>query len=510
MHVALQNISVNFGSLVALDDVSVEFTSGEIHALVGENGAGKSTAMAVLFGMQQDYRGTITKDNKNYAWSSPRDAINAGIGMVHQHFMLQDSMSVLENVIIGSELTNKLGVVKFNQAQEIVEKLASQAGLNAKLSEPVANLSVGERQLVEIIKQLYREAQLLILDEPTAVLTPHERDQLFSNLQKFRDENKAIILITHKIDEVMQIADRVSILRKGKLVKSCPLKETNRVEIEEAIIGDKLPQPVVRAQHPNNDKVLELQDVEIQSEFATRKKISFSVYTKEIVGIAGVAGNGQAQLVEAITGLKHQVSGNISLHDKNINSATIRRRRELGMSYIPEDRQRRGLALEAELAENVCVTKIKQDEFSNKGFLKTKRMHDYASELIDKFTIKAPSSNSLVSTLSGGNKQKVVLARELSSSSSLLVVENPTWGVDIGASNFIYEQLIQKRDEGCAVLLISTDLDEIMTIADRIYVMSEGGISESINIKDATTEILGRLMLAKHTSNQVQPQVQPS
>lgn len=500
MQAALRDITVNFGTLCAVDRVSLDFNAGEIHALVGENGAGKSTVMAVLFGMLQDYHGSIELDGSVRHWNSPRAAISAGIGMVHQHFMLQDSMTVLENVILGAEPTSKFGMVDYPTARNVVAALAQDAGLHIGLETPVARLSVGERQLVEILKLLYRRAQLFILDEPTAVLTPSERARLFDSLRQFREAGKTVILITHKIEEVMALADRVSVMRRGQLVSSNLLSETHRLAIEQAIIGGELPAAITRSKQPAGQPVLALKDFEVDAGFAQRSPLNLEVCQGEIVGIAGVAGNGQAQLVEAIAGLRPVVAGSLQIQGTAMTAASVGARRSAGLSYIPEDRQRVGLAMTASVAENAAVGRLAEPSFRRGPFLNLTAMRDHAAALIDKYTIAATGPQVAATTLSGGNQQKLVVARELSLATPLILVENPTWGVDIGAISFIHQQLAAMRDSAHAILLVSTDLDEILALADRIFVMFEGGLSAEVNAAAATREQLGRLMLAQPTA----------
>ncbi len=496
MKAELHEISVKFGTFCAVNNVSLSFAPGEIHALVGENGAGKSTAMSVLFGLNTDYQGNIVINDQLRRWKSPADAISAGIGMVHQHFMLQETMSVLENVILCSEPVNKLGFVSFAAAAKSVQNLIDSYDLQIDQTQKVGELSVGQRQAVEILKLLYRRSEFLILDEPTAVLTPNEKEELFQSLSNFKASGKSIILITHKIDEVMMIADKVSVMRSGNLISSKLLKNTSKNEIQQNIIGGSLPKPIKRKQMHPKDISFEMQKVIIPGLATRRKPISLKVYLGEIVGIAGVSGNGQGPLVEAIVGLRNILSGNMLLSNENISNQDVSARRKIGLSYIPEDRQRVGLALDASVLENSCVSQIRNKQFSNGYFFNLQHLCKFSEQLVSEYDIRVGSVKSKVRTMSGGNKQKLVVARELEQKKQLVIAENPTWGVDIGAINKIHQELIKMRDMGHAILLVSNEIEEIMGLSDRIHVMADGQLSESLNSDQVTANKLGELMLS--------------
>lgn len=500
MKAELHEISVNFGAFCAVNNVSLSFAPGEIHALVGENGAGKSTAMSVLFGLNTDYQGNIVINNQHRRWKSPADAISAGVGMVHQHFMLQESMSVLENVILCSEPVNKLGFVSFATAAKSVQNLIDSYDLQIDQTQKVAELSVGQRQAVEILKLLYRRSDLLILDEPTAVLTPNEKNELFQSLSNFKASGKSIILITHKIDEVMMIADKVSVMRSGKLISSKLLKNTSKDEIQQNIIGGTLPKPIKRKQMYPKNIGFEMQKVIIPGLATRRKPISLKVYLGEIVGIAGVSGNGQTALVEAIVGLRNILSGNMLLSNETISDKDVSARRKIGLSYIPEDRQRVGLALDASVIENSCVSQIRNKKFSNGYFFNLQHLRKFSEQLVSEYDIRVGTVKSKVRTMSGGNKQKLVVARELKQKKQLVIAENPTWGVDIGAINKIHQELIKMRDMGHAILLVSNEIEEIMGLSDRIYVMANGQLSEPMSSAQVTANKLGKLMLSHNES----------
>ena len=496
MKAELHEISVNFGTFCAVNNVSLSFAPGEIHALVGENGAGKSTAMSVLFGLNTDYQGNIVINDQHRRWKSPADAISAGVGMVHQHFMLQETMSVLENVILCSEPVNKLGFVSFATAAKSVQNLIDSYDLQIDQTQKVAELSVGQRQAVEILKLLYRRSDLLILDEPTAVLTPNEKNELFQSLSNFKASGKSIILITHKIDEVMMIADKVSVMRSGNLISSKLLKNTSKDEIQQNIIGGMLPKPIKRKQMHTKNIGFEMQKVIIPGLATRRKPISLKVYLGEIVGIAGVSGNGQTPLVEAIVGLRNILSGNMLLSNETISDKDVSARRKIGLSYIPEDRQRVGLALDASVIENSCVSQIRNKKFSNGYFFNLQHLRKFSEQLVSEYDIRVGTVKSKVRTMSGGNKQKLVVARELEQKKQLVIAENPTWGVDIGAINKIHQELIKMRDMGHAILLVSNEIEEIMGLSDRIHVMANGQLSEAMSSAQVTANKLGKLMLS--------------
>ena len=498
MKAELHEISVKFGTFCAVNNVSLSFAPGEIHALVGENGAGKSTAMSVLFGLNIDYQGNILINDQLRRWKSPADAISAGLGMVHQHFMLQETMSVLENVILCSEPVNKLGFVSFAAAAKSVQNLIDSYDLQIDQTQKVGELSVGQRQAVEILKLLYRRSEFLILDEPTAVLTPNEKEELFQSLSNFKASGKSIILITHKIDEVMMIADKVSVMRSGNLISSKLLKNTSKNEIQQNIIGGSLPKPIKRKQMHPKDISFEMQKVIIPGLATRRKPISLKVYLGEIVGIAGVSGNGQGPLVEAIVGLRNILSGNMLLSNENISDQDVSARRKIGLSYIPEDRQSVGLALDASVLENSCVSQIRNKQFSNGYFFNLQHLCKFSEQLVSEYDIRVGSVKSKVRTMSGGNKQKLVVARELEQKKQLVIAENPTWGVDIGAINKIHQELIKMRDMGHAILLVSNEIEEIMGLSDRIHVMANGQLSESLNSDQVTANKLGELMLSRN------------
>lgn len=497
MRAALRNITVTFGPLVAVDRVSIDFNASEIHAVVGENGAGKSTLMNVLFGLVRPAEGEIEVDGRPCRWVSPQDAIRRGLGMVHQHFMLQDSMTVLENIVLCGEPVGRFGFVDFASARRKLAEGFRQHGISIDLDVTVADLAVGQRQVVEILKMLYRDARLLILDEPTAVLTPQEKDNLFAILRSFAASGKSVILITHKLDEVMEIADRVSVMRGGRLVSSGPLAATSKDRIAREIIGSDLPAPLRPGARVPGAVVLAVDGLRVARHGGEVGPLSFALRAGEIVGVAGVSGNGQAELIEALAGLRPILAGDVGLSGKSIAGMDPGARRRAGLSYIPEDRQRVGLALGATVSENANAGRDDVHAFARGPFLDRAAMAAFARSLIDRYRIKVRGPAALASTMSGGNKQKLVVGRELSRNTPLVIAENPTWGVDIGAIELIHAELMRMRDSGHAVLLVSNELDEILRLSDRIMVMYSGRLSGEIPIGEADRERIGRLMTSR-------------
>ncbi|MDN2566666.1 ABC transporter ATP-binding protein [Aquibium sp. A9E412] len=496
MRVELSDITVRFGDLTAVDRVSLDFRSGEVHALVGENGAGKTTVMNALFGLVRSASGSIAVDGETCRWASPQDAIARGLGMVHQHFMLQDSMTVLENIVLCNEPTGRFGFVDFRAARAHMAEVATAYGIEVDLDATVGALSLGQRQVVEILKVLYRHADMLILDEPTAVLTPQEKDRLFGVLRNFRRDGKAIVLITHKLDEVMELADRVSVMRGGRLISSAPVAETTKTAIARDIVGGELPAEIARAERAPGAVVLSVDGLTVRSRGRTVGPISFDVRAGEIVGVAGVSGNGQAELVQALTGLRRAHGGSVRLAGRPLDGLDVGARRARGMSYIPEDRQRVGLALEARVSENAAIGRMDQPGFRRGPFRIRSAMNRFAAELIARYRIKVAGPEARAATMSGGNKQKLVVGRELSRDTPLVVVENPTWGVDIGAIEFIHSELVRMRDAGHAILMVSTELDEVLALSDRILVLYEGRISGEVARAEADRTAVGQLMVS--------------
>ena len=492
----LRQITKRFPGVLANDRIDLSIDKGEIRALVGENGAGKSTLMKILYGLYQPDEGELLLRGQRVNFHSPQDAIKAGLGMVHQHFMLFPSLSVFENVIYGEEPT-RMGFVDVAGARQRVRALSEQYGVAIDPDAKVGTLPVGTRQRVEILKTLYRNADILILDEPTAVLTPQEEHELFIVLRRLADNGKTIIFITHKLNEVMTISDRATVLRDGRVVTTLETAQTSPVEISRAMVGRDVMLRVSKPPAQVGGIVLQVSRLDVRpaaSGIGGVHEVSFDVHAGEIVGIAGVADNGQNELVEALVGLRPIHNGKVQLQNRDIARHTVAERRAAGMAYIPEDRGRVGLALEATLGENLALGYQREPQFQRNGWLNFAALKQHAQSLIAQYAIKTPNETALAGNLSGGNRQKGVVARELTHQAPLLIAEQPTWGVDVGSIEFIHQQLLDYRKAGHAVLLISADLNEIMTLSDRILVMYEGRIAGEVRGDEATEERLGLLM----------------
>jgi simple sugar transport system ATP-binding protein len=469
--VVLQNINKRFPGVVANDDVSVEIRAGEVLALVGENGAGKSTLMRVLYGMYPPESGRIIVRGQEMKISTPRAAISLGIGMVHQHFVLVDPFTVAENVILGEEGGRLLDR---GAANKKVAELAASYGFSVDPAALVEDLSVGEEQRVEILKALYRGVEVLILDEPTAVLTPQEAQELFVNLRKLREAGKAIVFISHKLDEVLEIADRITVLRRGRVVGETTPKQTSKEELAQMMVGRpvlfRLEKPVVEIGEP----VLKVEGLEV----GRLHGIDLSVSAGEILGVAGVEGNGQRELSEALIGLRQPDAGRVVLDGRDIAGWPVERVREAGVAFVPEDRQEQGLVLEMTLWENSFLGRQGEPAFSSRlGILALGKIKELAAQLIKMFDVRARSISERASTLSGGNQQKLILARELERDPKLLVAAQPTRGLDVGAIEFVWRQILDQKAAGRAVILISAELDEIYALSDRILTLFEGRIT---------------------------------
>jgi simple sugar transport system ATP-binding protein len=496
--VEMHHISKQFPLVLANDDVTFTVQQGEIHALVGENGAGKSTLMNILYGLLRSDSGTMSENGKTVQFSGPGDAIAHGIGMVHQHFMLTPPLTVAENVVLGQEPSQK-GFVDIARANQIVQELSDQYGLKVDPAAKVETLSVGIEQRIEIIKVLYRGAEILILDEPTAVLIPQEVDELFEILRSLKDQGKTIIFITHKLQEVMAVSDAVTVMRRGKVVGTVRTEHTTRQEIATMMVGRQVLFRVERTQAEPGEVVLTVKDLNAidNKELPALRGISFNVREGEILGIAGVEGNGQTELVEVLTGLRKAQSGAVELNGQVITNYSPRLIRERGTGHIPEDRQRRGLVLDFTVAQNMVLGIHYRQPFVrhlgldviNFGPIRAK-----AQRLLKEFDIRPPDQENLAGNLSGGNQQKVIVAREFDQNPKLLVAAQPTRGIDVGSIEFIHQRLLQARNQGKAVLLISADLEEILSISDRIAVMYEGQIVGILDPEEATEARLGLMM----------------
>jgi general nucleoside transport system ATP-binding protein len=482
--VVLSHITKRFPGVLANDDVSLDLRAGEVHALIGENGAGKSTMMRVLYGMYPADSGQITIRGEEVRISSPRVAIGLGIGMVHQHFVLVDPFTVTENVVLGDEGSR---ILHASEATAKVKALAESYGFDIDPSARIEDLSVGEEQRVEILKALYRGVEILILDEPTAVLTPQETQELFANLRKLQEAGKTIVFISHKLDEVLQIADRITVLRRGRVVGQTTPKETSKRELAEMMVGRpvlfRLDKPSVEIGEPV---------VQIQSLVAGRiKGIDLDVHAGEIVGVAGVEGNGQKELAEALVGLLAPQDGRVLLEGKDIAGWSVDRIRDAGVAFIPEDRQEQGLVLDMTLWENSLLGRQDERPFSSRaGVLSIRRIKELAQGLVDRYDVRARSIGVTAGTLSGGNQQKLILARELETDPKLLVAAQPTRGLDVGAIEFVWREILDQKAAGRAVLLISAELDEIYALSDRIVTLFEGKITGEYP-PDAPAELIG-------------------
>jgi len=495
--IEMLNITKEFPGIIANDDISLKLKKGEIHALLGENGAGKSTLMSVLFGLYQPEKGTIKKNGEVVHIKNPNDANDLGIGMVHQHFMLVDVFTVLENIILGIE-PNQLGFIKKKEARDKVMVLSKKYGLLVDPNAYVKDITVGMQQRVEILKMLYRENDILIFDEPTAVLTPQEIDELMMIMRNLAKEGKSILFITHKLNEIMAVADRVTVLRKGKCVATIDVKDATKEKLSLMMVGRSVNFNIEKEISNPKEVVLSARNLVIKSSSSKKmavNDVSFDVHRGEIVCIAGIDGNGQTELVHGVTGLDEIVSGQLILDGHDITHASVRNRSKLGMSHIAEDRHKHGLILDYSLEENLVLQRYWQPEFQNKGFIRKNAVRSYSDDLIAKYDIRSgQGSITTVRSMSGGNQQKAIVAREVDKKHEVLIAVQPTRGLDIGAIEYIHKQLIAERDKGFGVLLISLELDEVMDLPDRILVIYEGRIVGELDPKKPTFQELGLYM----------------
>lgn len=495
--VEMLNIRKEFPGIVANDDISLELRKGEIHALLGENGAGKSTLMSILFGMYQPDRGIIKIHGQEMKISNPNIAYDLGIGMVHQHFKLVDIFTVTENIILGSE-EKKLGVaLDVDQAAKKIEELSKRYHLNVDPYAKIQDISVGMQQRVEILKMLYRDAEVLIFDEPTAVLTPQEIDELMKIMRNLIQEGKSIIIITHKLKEIKAVADRCTVIRRGKTIGTVDVSTTSEATMAEMMVGRHVSFKVDKAPSTPGEVVIKIDNLSVRSnrKHMGLKNFSLEVRAGEIVGIAGVDGNGQTELVEAITGLRKAESGDILFKGDNITKLSIRKRIEKGVGHIPEDRQKRGLVLDYTLADNIVLEVYNKKPFSSGGLLNKPNIRKYADKIIESFDVRSgQGSASIARSLSGGNQQKVIVGREIELNPSLLIAVQPTRGLDVGSIEYIHKRLVEHRDKGQAVLLVSLELDEIMNLSDRIAVVNNGELVGSLNASEASERKIGLMM----------------
>ena len=465
--------------------------------MVGVNGAGKSTLMSILFGLYQADSGIIKKDGEVIEIKGPKDANKYRIGMVHQHFKLVEVFTVLENIILGCE-TTKFGFIQKKEAKEKIKALSEEYGLNVDLDKLIENTTVGMQQRVEILKMLYRDNDILIFDEPTAVLTPQEIEDLLKIMKNLANSGKSILFITHKINEILAVADRCTVLRKGKYIGTVNISETTKSELTEMMVGRKVEFVVQKKESVPGDVILDVNNLVVAGAKKNKNSVnnvSFKVRQGEIVCIAGIDGNGQSELVYSITGLEKIKSGNIYLKGEDITSANVYRRNKLGIGHIPEDRHKYGLVLDFTLENNLVLKKFEEERFQKFKFIKRDEIREYANKLIEEFDIRSPQGpTNLARTMSGGNQQKAIIAREIDLNPELLIAVQPTRGLDVGAIEFIHKQIVAQRDLGKAVLLVSLELDEVMNLSDRILVMYEGEIVGELNPKETSVKELGLYM----------------
>jgi ABC-type uncharacterized transport system ATPase subunit len=491
----LKGITKRFPGVVANDGVDFELRKGEVHALLGENGAGKSTLMNILYGLYRPDEGEIVLDGQPLEIHSPREAIDAGIGMVHQHFMLIPVMSVAENIVLEVE-PRRGPFLDIRAAEERVREISERFGLAVRPEAKVEAISVGMQQRVEILKALYRGAEILILDEPTAVLTPQEAEELFAIIRSLQAEGKSIIFISHKLGEVLEIAERITVLRRGKTIETVPRAGATEAGLARLMVGREVLLRVDKGPASPGEPLLTVEDLRVEDERGLEavRGLSLEVRAGEIVGIAGVDGNGQTELIEAITGLRKPESGRIVAAGEDITTGSARESLDAGVGHIPEDRQRRGLVLDFTLAENIALHDYREEPDSRWGWLYPKRLVARARRLLQEFDVRGGGPQTLALALSGGNQQKVVVAREVSRDPRILIAAQPTRGLDVGAIEFVHRRLVAERDEGRAILLISFELDEILSLSDRILVMYEGRVVGEY-APDVTAETLGIAMI---------------
>ena len=480
------NITKEFPGIIANDDVTLQLKKGEIHALLGENGAGKSTLMSVLFGMYQPEKGVIRKNGQEVQIKDPNDANRLGIGMVHQHFKLVHNFTVLENIILGVETTSR-GFLKMDKAREKVTALSERYGLRVDPDACISDITVGMQQRVEILKMLYRENEILIFDEPTAVLTPQEIDELMKIMKELVSEGKSILFITHKLNEIKAVADRCTVLRKGRYIGTVDVASTTKEEMSEMMVGRKGNLNVEKTPAQPGEVVLSARGVCVKGHGGSKNvvdHVDFDVRRGEIVCIAGIDGNGQTELVYALTGLVEPEEGTVTLNGQDITHAPIRRRNAGGLGHIPEDRHRHGLVLDYNLAYNLVLQSYFEPEFCSRGFLKYDAIYEYADKLIGKFDIRSgQGARTITRSMSGGNQQKAIVAREIDRDPDVLIAVQPTRGLDVGAIEYIHGKLVEERDAGKAILLVSLELDEVMQLSDRILVIYEGRIVADLDPK---------------------------
>ena len=495
--IEMLHITKEFPGIIANDDITLQLRRGEIHALLGENGAGKSTLMSVLFGLYQPEQGEIRKNGEVVKINNPNDATALGIGMVHQHFKLIDVFTVLDNIILGAE-TTRLGFLQKKEARAKVQALSEKYGLKVDLDAKVEDITVGMQQRVEILKMLYRDNEILIFDEPTAVLTPQEIDELMNTMREFAKEGKSILFISHKLNEIMAVADRVTVLRKGKYIGTVNTSETDKQSLSNMMVGRPVQLEVVKEPAKPGETVLKVENFSMPGKGGHKHNavndVSFEVRAGEIVCIAGIDGNGQTEFIHGLTGLDKASGGHITLCGKDITHASIRHRGQ-NMSHIPEDRHKHGLVLDFTLEQNMVLQTYLEPRFEHFGFIDNGAVRQYAEKLIEQYDVRSGQGPMTIArSMSGGNQQKAIIARELDRGKPLVVAVQPTRGLDVGAIEYIHGQLVAQRDAGKAVLLVSLELDEVMSLSDRILVMYEGEIVGELDPKATTVQELGLYM----------------
>ena len=494
--IEMLHITKEFPGIIANDDITLQLRRGEIHALLGENGAGKSTLMSVLFGLYQPEAGVIRKNGQEVKINNPNDATALGIGMVHQHFKLIEVFTVLDNLILGAE-TTKLGFLQKKEARKRVEEISERYGLKVDLDAKVEDITVGMQQRVEILKMLYRDNEILIFDEPTAVLTPQEIDELMATMRAFAKEGKSILFISHKLNEIMSVADRVTVLRKGKYVGTVETRDTDKQSLSNMMVGRPVQLEVTKAPARPGETVLHVENFTVPSKGHKRNAVnhvSFEVRAGEIVCIAGIDGNGQTEFVYGLTGLEKSSGGKITLCSHDITHASIRRRGQ-DLSHIPEDRHKHGMVLDFSLEQNLVLQRFRENEFQHIGFINQSAVRKYAEKLIDQYDVRSGQGPvTTARSMSGGNQQKAIIAREVDRDKPLIVAVQPTRGLDVGAIEYIHSQLVAERDRGKAVLLVSLELEEVMSLSDRILVMYEGEIVGELDPKNTTVQEMGLYM----------------
>ena len=505
MKLELRGITKRFPGVVANDNVNLSLNTGEVLSLIGENGAGKSTLMSVLYGMYKPDEGQIVIDGTELVFTSPADAIAAGIGMVHQHFMLVPVFTVAENVVLGVEPTGTLGKLNIDEERRMVREISDKYNLDLDPDAVIEDLPVGVQQRVEIVKVLLRDAKVVVFDEPTAVLTPSEIIEFFEIVKTLVSAGRGVVFITHKLKEALNIADRIAVLRRGKVVGEVDPKTATESHIAEMMVGRPVQLTVEKNSAEAGDVVLKVTDLTVlDADGRTHvEKVSFEVHAGEIVGIAGVQGNGQTELVEALTGLRKATSGVIALDGKDLTHSNPRERHQMGMAHIPEDRQRQGLVGGLSVAENLVLTRYHDDQFSHGVIVEWDAADAMAETLIGEYDIRTPNKETGVGTLSGGNQQKVIVARELSRDLRLTIAAQPTRGVDVGSIEYIHSRIVKERDAGTAVLIVSTELEEVMALSDRLLVMYRGKVVAELDPKKVTPMEVGLYMAGSRPDSAV-------